>query len=97
MKNVLFIIFLLVYAFDCSGQAFQDSLSIPNKILVIKKKEIPIDDSTDLSFIKVNWLITQKLIKDEKSINESGNKNGTLYIYLKKRYYKKVKKALGIK
>ena len=97
MKRILLLIFLLIYYFDSYGQASKDSVSGPKKILVVKKMEIPVADSTDLSFIKVNWLIKLKFIKDEKFKDKPGYTNGILYIYIKKRYYKKAKRELGIK
>jgi len=97
LKSLFILIFLLICSVGSFGQASKDSLSYPRKIIVIKNKDIPVADSTDLSFIKVDWLITQKFVKDEKFKNEPGFTHGTVYIYLKKKYYRKLKKRLEIK
>ena len=97
MKKI-FLPFLLLFSvvFTSLAQVNNDSADYPNRILILDTIKIPLENSKDY-FIAVEWVEKMEIIKDEKYRTLFGNKDGVIYIYIKKKYIKKVKRELGIK
>ena len=96
MKNFLLSFLFFASTLSSLAQIPKDSLDHPIRILILDTLKIPLEESKEYNFITVEWIEKMEIIKDEKYKDIYGDKNGTLYIYIKKKYFKKIKRKLGI-
>ena len=66
----------------------------PELIMVINKLNFRLD-SISIKKINPKWINKIEVIKNEKSINIHGNKDGVVFIYPKNRYRTKILRLLG--
>ena len=95
----LFTILILLFSVSLFGQnnttrtQVQSDSTKPVLIIVLKSTMIELD-SVSIQKINPDWIDKIEVIKEQKYSALYGNKNGTVYIYPKRKYRKQIAEAL---
>ena len=104
MKVYLIILSILLFPCLLYGQKDTSEFKIvirgepsytayPTLFLVIGTTKIQLD-SLSIKKIEPNWIKRMEVIKEERYQNIYGNKDGVVFIYIKKRFHNRILKLL---